>query len=404
MILAVSGCITLLITMTNTTCASLLDVWSRKAGMGDIVAIAAWIAFYDALTVIPYAALRMARKARRFAMTKFAVIVVNVIANLVLVVGMKQGIMGVFIAGMISSIVGVFLVAPEIAQFLRTRFDTSLLREMLAFGLPTIPSGFAAMMLQVIDRPIMQLMAGADEVGMYQANFRLALPMMMMVTMFEYAWKPFFLSHSSGKEARTLFPRVLTYFTVACSLVFLSTSLLMEYVVRMPFVGGRFINPIYWSGLGIIPIILLAYFCLGIYTNLTAGIYIRKRTKYLPIATGVAAGVKVVLNLALIPLIGMWGAAWATVAAYGISAFLLCRMAVKIFPIQYEWRRMLILIALTATTFVVANWLTLSLSISVAIALRILFVFVPLIIFALLFLDDDERNALVRLSGKVRRI
>jgi O-antigen/teichoic acid export membrane protein len=403
MILAVSGAITLLITATSTTCAQALDVWSRKAGMGDVVAIAGWIAFYDALTVIPYAALRMARKARRFAMTKFAVIVINVIANLVLVVGMKQGIMGVFVAGMISSIAGVLLVAPEIAQYLRTEFDKPLLRDMLTFGLPTIPAGFAAMMLQVIDRPIMQLVAGADEVGLYQANFRLALPMMMMVTMFEYAWKPFFLSHSSPQEARTLFPRVMTYFTVVCSVVFLATSLLMEYVVTMPFIGGRFINPAYWSGLGIIPIVLFAYFFLGLYTNLTAGIYIRKRTAYLPIATGTAAGVKVLFNLALVPLIGMWGAAWATVVAYGVSAFMLCRLSLKIFPLQYEWRRIFALVLITALVFVAATMLTKNMSVLVAIALRSACVLVPVMIFSLFFLQPDERVLFQRLWKKIQR-
>lgn len=396
LIFIVSGVLTLLITVSSTSCAVVLDVWSRPQGMGDIVALAAWIAFYDALTVIPYSALRMERKAKRFAVTKFAVIVINVIANLILVVVMKQGIMGVFISGLISSIVGLLLVTPEIAAFLRTELDKPLLRAMLAFGLPTIPSGFAAMMLQVIDRPIMQMMSGADEVGMYQANFRLALPMMMAVTMFEYAWKPFFLSHSSAHEARVLFPRILTYFTGVCSVIFLATALFMEYVVTMPFIGGRFINPAYWSGLGIIPIILLAYFCLGIYTHLTAGIYIRKRTTYLPVATGVAAGAKVLLNLALVPFFGMWGAAWATVAAYGVSAFLLCRMSVRIFPVQYEWMRVLVIVGLTMIVFFVVTIFTAHTSLLVALSARAVSVFVPALVFLLFFLHADEHAGLHR--------
>lgn len=323
---------------------------------GVFIQMAVLIAFLDALALIPFAALRMQRRPKRFALTKFAVIVFNLLANLVLVAWLHLGAYGIFYAGIASALFGVVLLAGEIRTFLSFRLDRELLWSMAVFGLPTLPASFAAIILQIADRPILQSIAGDSAVGMYQAAYKLGIPMMMAVTVFEYAWKPFFLQHYSDRGARDLFSRVLTYFTLLCAGIFLLTGLFIEYVGLLPFVGGRFIPAQYMSGLGIIPIILGAYYFLGIFTNLTVGVYLRRRTKYLPFITGAAALVNVALNFALDPIYGMWGAAWATLGAYAVSALLMYCLTRRIYPIRYEWGRVALIVAITTGAFLLLKY------------------------------------------------
>jgi len=115
----------------------------------------------------------------------------------------------------------------------------------------------------------------------------------------------------------------------------------------IPFAGGELIHNSYWSGMGIIPIVLAGYFFNGVYNNFAAGFHIEKKTDYLPIAIGVAAILYVILNFALIPFYGIYGSAYATLIAYFVSAVILYLYSRKVYEIKYEWNRISILIILT---------------------------------------------------------
>ena len=213
---------------------------------------------------------------------------------------------------------------------------------MLKFGLPYIPAGLAAMMVQVIDRPILLALTNESTVGIYQANYRLGIFMMLIVSMYDYAWRPFFLTHADEPNAKQLFSRILTYFTLFSSIVVLLVSLYINDLVKFHIYHGRsIINPAYWSGLGIVPIILLGYLFNGIYVNLMAGIYIEKKTSHLPYITGIGAAINVVVNFLLIPRFGMFGAAWATFFAYSGMAIAIYLVSQKFYPVKYELGRLL---------------------------------------------------------------
>lgn len=175
--------------------------------------------------------------------------------------------------------------------------------------------------------------------------------MMMFVTVFEYAWKPFYLNHRDEPGAKELFARVFTVFTAVCGGIFLITSFFIEYIVRMPFIGGRFINPEYWEGMTIIPIVMVAYFFNGVFINMAAGLHITKRTGFFPLATGIAALVSVVATWFLVPSYGIIGAAWAKVVAYLISAIMLYVFAQRVYPMKYEWGKVSSLIGLVVLTY-----------------------------------------------------
>lgn len=349
-----------LIFLNSGRLAPIIEVPSQ---LHDIIKYSAIMLLLDSLAIIPFASLRLERKVKTFAAIKIINIVVNVTANVVLLLKFHAGVEGIFISGVIASAVTLILLLPEILGKLTIDFLGKLYRDkilrlytaLLKFGLPYIPAGLAAMMVQVIDRPILLALTNESTVGIYQANYRLGIFMMLVVSMYDYAWRPFFLTHASDHDAKRLFSRILTYFALFSSIIVLLVSLYINDLVKFHIYHGHsIINPAYWSGLGIVPIILLGYLFNGIYVNLMVGIYIEKKTSHLPYITGIGAVINVVVNFLMIPKFGMFGAAWATFFAYAGMAVAIYLVSQKYYPIQYELGRLLkigIALACTITIF-----------------------------------------------------
>ncbi len=337
-VLMTSLLFSVLIFFNSTGLAPVLEVPLKFA---DTIMYSALMLLLDSLAVIPFAALRLERKVKTFATIKVVNIVVNVTANVVLLLKYHAGVEGIFISGVIASSVTLVLLLPTILRKLGLHFRKDLYKALLKFGLPYIPAGLAAMMVQVIDRPILLALTNESTVGIYQANYRLGIFMMLIVSMYDYAWRPFFLTHASEPNAKQMYSRILTYFVLFSSVVVLLVSLYIDDLVKIRLFHRFIINPAYWSGLGIVPIILLGYLFNGMYVNFMAGIYIEKKTSHLPYITGIGAAINVVINLLLIPKFGMFGAAWATFFAYAGMAIAIYFVSHRFYPVRYEFGRLL---------------------------------------------------------------
>ena len=308
---------------------------------------------FDAIALVPFASLRMERKAKTFALLKLLNIVINVVSNIVLLVFYRMGVEGVFISGVIASGATALMLLPVIFRHVTLSVRPGLLSALMRFGLPTIPSGLAAMVIQVIDRPILRAFTDDATVGIYQANYKLGIFMMLIVSMFDYAWRPFFFSTAKDSNAKEIFSRVLTYLVLGMSAVFLFFSLFIDDIVRLSYHGHYLIRSLYWSGLPIVPIVLLGYLFLGISTSVTAGLYIEKKTQWLIVGTATGAIINIVANYVLIPLYGIYGAAWATLLAYAgmaVAGYITVR---RFYQVTYEWRRILIVFASVGACFVI---------------------------------------------------
>jgi O-antigen/teichoic acid export membrane protein len=319
-----------------------------------IFRIVCLIPLFDGLIVVPYAKLRMERKIKRFAITRFLLIVLSVFLNAYFVMRTNLGVKGVFLGQLIACLAGVFIFLPQIIKMMDFNINWLLVKDMLNFGLPTLPSNISAIALQVADRPIMKLFVDDSSIGLYQINAKLAVPMLLLVTVFDYAWKPFFLTHYNDNDAKPLFSRVLTYYVLIGSVLWLAVSLFIEYVVRIPLWNGKhFIEPYYWQGLDIVPLLMLGYMINGITTNFAAVFHIEKKTKYLPVAIGLSAVISIVLNFALIPIIGTIGAAISLIIGYLCGAILMKLLQKRVsYKINYEWKRIGIIAIVSIIVFI----------------------------------------------------
>jgi O-antigen/teichoic acid export membrane protein len=249
----------------------------------------------------------------------------------------------------------------------------------------------------------MRLFISNGDIGIYQINAKLAVPMLMLVSIFDSAWKPFFLSHFDDEDAKPLFSRVLTYYTLVASLLWLAVSLFIDYIVRIPLWNGKyFIHPNYWNGIGVVSLIMLGYLINGVTTNFAAVFHIEKKTKYLPMAIGISAVVSIVLNFILIPKMGASGGAYSLVIGYAIGAILMKILQKKVeYKIKYEWKRILIIAITSIIILIIGQIITIEVPLFSAFFIKIgLFVCYLFALKILGFFTKGEINMLKKVFRK----
>jgi O-antigen/teichoic acid export membrane protein len=319
----------------------LTHVFLIEENLSIILVYSAGILLFDTLAIVPFASLRLQQKPKFFATLKLVNIVSNVVFNVVSLLWLRWGVQGIFISGLASSVLTFLCIIPTIARQFTVKFSAPLYKSLLKFGLPYIPVGLSAMVLQVIDRPMLLAYTNDSTVGIYQANYRLGIFMNLVTSMFDYAWKPFFLSYMKEKNAKALFARILTYFLLGTCAIFLVLSFFISDLVKINVFGRHIIHPAYWGGLNVVPIVLAAYIFGGMSINFNAGIFIEKKTQYLLWTSGIAAASNIIANFLLIPTMSMMGAAYATLIAYAVGAIALYFVSHKFYPIHYEYGRLI---------------------------------------------------------------
>jgi O-antigen/teichoic acid export membrane protein len=319
-----------------------------------LIYLAAGLIAADAIGVIPFLKLRLERKAAKFSTIKIINICVNIALNIYLILFLDWGIEAILISNVAASIVSLILLLPTIVGFFRFRFHFLLFKRLLKFGLPYLPGGLAVMVVQVVDVPILEKLTDLKTVGIYKANYKLGIFMMLFVNMFQYAWQPFFLQNAKDPQAKEMFSKVLSYFTLVGSAILVILSLFITDIAQIQVEGYSLIGSKYWAGLHIVPIILLAYLINGMYVIFSAGIYIEEKSIYVPVIAGSGAIVNIIANFLLIPVLNITGAAFATLASYLVMAGGYYFVTQKFYKVKYELKiigKVFLAVILAGTVF-----------------------------------------------------
>ncbi len=318
-----------------------------------LICMSAGILFFDALSFLPFLILRAEQKPIPFVILKFLNVLFNVGGNILFLLILDRGIQGVFFANLCASFLTFVFMLPLIFRHVGLVFSRPLLRDLFSFALPYIPSTLAVVIMDTIDRPLVERLIGLEAAGLYNAGVKLGMFMSLFVAAFRFAWHPFFLSTSKQENAKEIFSRIFTYVLFACLGVFLLLSIYLRDLTALKIHGYSLIGREFWDGMSIVPVVLLAYVFYAAYLNFLIGIYLYKKTKYLPPITVAGMIGNLAANFILIPHLGIMGAAWARLIAYVIMAVCLYQVARKLYPVDYEWGRILKLIGVVALAFFV---------------------------------------------------
>jgi len=320
----------------------------------EYIIIFSLIMGFDAMASIPFALLRQQGRPIKFAIIKNINIISNIILNLyflMLCPYMQQksnislpfydatlGVGYVFISNLVASIITFPLLSKEIL-WIRKGFDMTLWRKMIAYGLPLLVVGLGGMVNETLDRAIMKYLLPAgdrtmSQIGIYGANYKLSILMSLFIQAFRFAAEPFFFSHAKTSDKKITYAQVMDYFVIVCLGIFLLVTLYIDLFKY--FIGDRF-----YEGLKVVPILLLANLCLGVYYNLSIWYKLSDQTRKGAVISLIGAGITIGLNIWWIPVFGYVGSAWATFICYFTMMLICYVMGMKYYPIPYHIRHVL---------------------------------------------------------------
>ena len=288
----------------------------------------------DAIAAIPYAKLRAENKPFRFVLIRVGTILVIVLLNLFFFMAMPSmaekgtlpsflkplyntewGVAYIFIANLIGNAIMILMFLPDLLQ-IRLRFVNGVLvKRLLVYSAPLVIAGLAGIANEMANRQFMKYLLPEGEnfeaMGIFGANVKIATFMVLFIQAFRFAAEPFFFSGQG--EFKEKMARVMRYFVIVQSLIFLGLVCFLEIIKWTHFIDEKF-----WMGLDIVPILLLANLFLGINFNLNIWYKLKNKTRMGAYITFVGLFFTVVFNILLVPKYSYFGAAWATLLSYGI--------------------------------------------------------------------------------------
>ena len=290
--------------------------------------------FCDTGTQIGMSVLRAKEEAFRYAMVTVARVLISVGLNIVFVVVLHKGVLGILESNAITAAVIYLWLTLSVIRKAGFGFSTDELKRMLTFGVPLIPAGLAASVIFLADRYFLQFLSTSAEVGLYSLGYSFGLVVNgLLASPFLTAWVPFAFSIYKQPDARQTFSRVFTYFVLVIVFASLAVSVLSKEVLAV------MATPEFSAAYKVIPLIALSYVVYACYNLLGMGISLEAKTKYMMPIIGAAAIVNIGLNYLLIPDFGMMGAAVAAVASFLVMAILGFIISQKFYAVTYEWGR-----------------------------------------------------------------
>ena len=325
----------------------------------------------DTFAVIPFSKLRQDGKPKKFAAIKLLNILINMFFVIFFLYFCKEdyesgkhsffaslynpniGIGYVFIANLIASAATLLMLVKEFTGF-QINLDKKLLKEIFIYSTPLIIVGFGGIINETIDRfmIVYHFNGTAEEArsanGIYSANYKLAVLIVLFIQTFRMGAEPFFFKQSTKDNARETYAKIMHFFIIVCSLCFLGVVLFLD--IWKHFMGINK-HPEYLQGLFIVPILMLAKIFLGIYYNLSVWYKLTNKTMTGAIITLIGAVLTILVNYLLIPYLGYLACAIATVVCYGSMMVISFIQGQKHYPIPYDIKNGSLYIAIAVLFF-----------------------------------------------------
>ena len=316
------------------------------------ISMAICILVLDALAIVPFSKLRVEQKPIKFAFIKIGNVVINLFLNFFFLLLLPKlatnypssffnfiyienfQVGYIFMANLLASLLTLLVFMPSYFQ-LKWQFNKQLWQQMLNYGWPILFAGLAFGINEHFDKILLGRLLpeniAKSEVGTYAACYKLGLFMVLFRTAFTLGIEPFFFSHAKNENAPQTYAAITKYFVIFGSIILLVVIVFAELLkqILIP-------NPEYWAAMKVVPLIILANFCLGIYTSLSVWYKLIDKTKIGAYISIIGATITLIINYLLIPHYSYMGSAIATLAAYGTMMSISYFLGQKKYPIPYD--------------------------------------------------------------------
>ncbi len=355
-----------------------------------------WIPL-DLMVNVGMTHLQIQMKSTKYVVINFIKFFSYVGSNVVLVYYFKMGILGVLVTNIwVSGMVGLgFLI--YYMRWTKFQMSLSLLKDLLKFGLPYLPTAIFGYIIHNGDRYFLTLYTSLEEVGIYALGFKIGMfGLALVVEPFGRVWSPFLFDNYDKPDGPELISKVFTIYTLIVVSVALGISIAAPFVI--PIISGE----AYHSAFKIVPLICLAAIFYDLAIMADAGILIKKKTQYKPLIFGIAALVGIIPNFILVPQFAGMGAAAALVITFVALFIINFSISNRFYVIKLEFKKMILILVGALIVYVLSKFI-LNIdneNIWIQILSLLSFSIFPLILWFGGLLSENEKKLLMQLRKK----
>lgn len=332
--------------------------------------------------------IRAQQKSLFFIIISLTSTVMQVSLNIYFIAILHLGIKGILYSTLITSTLMGYALNIYILNQTGFKFKLTRLFEMIKYGIPFVPAGIMAFILNWSDRYFLRVYSDMEAIGLYSLGYKMGMIITFLVTVpFSFIWNSYIFEIEKKSNSRQIYARFATYFLfLLCSSGLLISVYSRELIIIMA-------SPSYLDAYKVVPLIVLSMIFVNANTVFKVGLLISGKTGYLPLANGLAAIINILLNFILIPQYGMMGAAYSTVISFFIYITIILYTAQKKYYIEFEFSRIMKIFLAGTITFAISFWVTMpdSLFLSIAIKAGILLI-LPTILYITRFFAIEETN------------
>lgn len=233
--------------------------------------------------------------------------------NILFLAVLHKGIKGYFLAYIISNIITILFafIAGNVREVIRDyKFDIKLTKAMAAYSVVLIPNTFMWWIINSSDRVMVTSIIGVAANGIYAVSYKLPSLVSTMTGIFNQAWS-YSAIREDGAEDENEYNNMV--FNRLISIVMLLSIALLTIV--KPFLR-LYVGMDYYSAWEYTPFLIIGSAYLTLATFMATSYTVHKDSFGYLFSATFGAVLNIVLNFLLIPIIHVYGAAFATCISY----------------------------------------------------------------------------------------
>ena len=320
------------------------------------------LTFLLAVNYVPLTFLRASQLPGRFVLLTALSFLLGLAATITFLLVFDLGATGAMLGQVVAAAVVAAAMVGVFARLGVAAPRRELLRRSLAFGLPLVPHALSGWVLNVSDRWLIALLtaggsaAAASAVGIYAFGYVIGQGVSLVAFSVNAAWVPFFYEQGETPAGPRILRAATTLSAIGLCVLAAAVGLLAPELVVL--LGGDRWGAAARDAAKVTVVVAYASTLYGVYYMVVSAIFLVRRTALLPVLTILAGAVNVGLNVALIPRIGIMGAAWATLGGYAVLAVVTTWYARRVYPLRLDGARLLLVFTATGALLLGSTILT----------------------------------------------
>lgn len=352
----------------------------------------------DVTGMVPQGYLRAQQRSMLFSVLSLARLVLSLGMNIVFIVVLRMGVLGVLLALLIST--AIFSLALLVMTLRETgiHFRMRNFREIYAFGLPLAPSYLGLFIINYGDRFWIKHFGDLRDVGVYALGWKFGYMVSYLVFQpFRLIWDAKLYELGKTEEGPAYFSKIFTaiaFFLVICSL---GMALFIGPVIRI------MAAPEFWGAARVVPLIVLAYLFEACSYFFRGGLFLKGKTKtvgMIELSAGLLAlgGYYVLVGKYL-----SMGAASATMIAFCMMAAFNYIASQRVYPVPYEFGKAGALLALGIALYLLRGLIPMENPFAdLAVSAGFLAAF-PALLLLSPFFSAQEKESLLAMASSLRK-